>query len=274
MTNISNGCIFVLLCVWLIATSKPRAAVCFFGLPRSLNVTLTSISSRLIKPLSCQYDVDIFIHTFNKTTITNPRSNEHNAVIRPLDVMQLNATKVIIEEERNVLGTMPFEHCKRNGDPWNDQHQSLKNYMFQLYSLSRVTRLLTDTHVNYDLVVFARPDVYYFTPIDVEQTLHIKSTTLYAPSFHDWGGLNDRFGFGDYATMVAYGTRHRLLQSYCEIGRSAHAERFLLWYINQNNISVQRTPMLFGRVRANGVIWEIPDWQLNRTKPGLGFSIV
>ena len=56
---------------------KPRVALCFFGLTRSLSFTIDSIRLNLLKPLKDGgYEVDVFLHTYNLQRLDNPWTGE------------------------------------------------------------------------------------------------------------------------------------------------------------------------------------------------------
>jgi len=106
--------------------------------------------------------------------------------------------------------------------------------------------------------------VLFFTALDAQQVLHVRPNTVYVPPFANWDGTNDRFAFGTQDTMELYGSRFDKIGEYC-LTNQAHAERYLRWHLAANNVSLERTPMLFGRVRAPDALWERPVWSTQRT---------
>lgn len=262
--------VLILLTAIQIANMTPEVAVCFYGLPRAFNLTFESIVNRIIQPLRAMARVSIYIHTYDITSLTNDRSSEYNTPIRPTDALQLLPTKFIVEDENQVLGRLPSQFCMKHGDPWNNQYRSFRNFMAQLHSLRRLSELITQS--SYDAVVFARIDLYYFTPIDAVQVLRAATRTVYVPHFHNWNGTNDRFAFGKQDVMITYALRQLSIGQYC-VAFEAHAERYLLWYLLHNNITIKRTPMIFSRIRGNGGLWEQPTWQLNRNRATIPIEI-
>lgn len=262
--------VLFLITVIQTASTVPKVAICFYGLPRAFNLTLPSIVNRIIEPLRVMAHVSIYIHTYNVTTLTNDRSAEYNTSIRPTDALQLLPNTFILEDENQVLGMLPAQFCMKHGDPWNNQYRSFRNFMAQLHSLRRLSELISQNR--YDAVVFARIDLYYFTPIDAVQVLRAAAHTVYVPHFHNWNGTNDRFAFGKQNVMITYALRQLSIERYCVIFE-AHAERYLLWYLLNNNITIKRTPMMFSRIRGNGGLWEQPTWQLNRNRATIPIEV-
>lgn len=240
--------------------AKPRIAVCFFGLTRSLRTTSSLIHQRLLKPLKSVGVVDVFVHTYNLTHIVNPRSKEFNVTNSASDLLLLLPTASIVDDQTAFLNTVPSTLCKLRGDPWGDKFKSLSNLFCQLNSLDRVTSLFQD-HGPFDVVVFARPDVIYYTAIDAQQVISAATNTIYLPPFADYGGYNDRFAFGKPLVMAMYGKRQSRIAEYCKTNRP-HSETFIKWLIQQSGVSVKRTPILFGRMRSPDVIVERPSWQM------------
>lgn len=147
--------------------ARPRIAVCFFGLTRSLPTTAPLIHQRLLNPLKSVGDVEVFVHTYNLTHLTNSWSKEFNAPNRAQDLLLLLPTASIIDDQEIFLKTVPAKFCKLRGDPWNNNFTSVTNLLCQLNSLDRVTTLF-ESHGPFDVVVYARPDVIYYTPIDAQ----------------------------------------------------------------------------------------------------------
>jgi hypothetical protein len=244
-----------------------NVAVCFFGLTRSLYLTAPMIEQRLLAPLRRAANVSVFFHTYNLTVIHNTRSQEPSAANHHENMFLLRPDYWNVSDQDAYLASLPHDFCRQHGDAWRDNYQSHRNFMCQLNSLELVTDMLVAQAARrpFDAVVFARPDVLYYTPLDVEQVLRAADNTVYIPPFANWHDVNDRFAFGRFDVMTAYGYRHRAIADYCKT-RRAHAEEFLRWYLATNQLAIRRTPMLFGRIRATGVVWEQPTWGINRAK--------
>lgn len=250
------------------SSSPPRKyAFCFFGLTRSLYYTHHSIINRVFRKI--QQDngkVDIYLHTYNQKTISNPRSGENNVTLNPNEWRLLSPRQSIIDDpelfEISVIEPV-MDVVLRHGDILLEAppHPTLRNLLKQLFSLYRVTSLWSRQEQNYDLVFYLRPDVWFFNDInltDIHDALAGKEPAIYLPNFHQWGGVNDRFAFGPPQIMKIYGNRYLQAVNYSQY-YPLHAESFLKHLLESNNITMRMTDILFERVRSNGILWSIPE---------------
>ena len=270
---------------------QTKVAVCFFGLTRSLDVTVESIRRAIIDPLiQAEHDIEIFLHTYNASAVNNPRSEEINAVNNWEDWRLLQPDKMSWDAADEVKDRLYYPHEEAyllHGDPWDeDHHTSLKNLILQLYSLNRVTDFWRHRAKSFDVIIYARMDVWFFNKISMRD-LHAakgRSETCFAPAL-PWGaGLdwtNDMFAFGHPQAMLIWATRlHSALQFSKD--HRLHSESFLWNVLRNSSVEVQETPLLFARVRATKEIWAVPTEQDGRlvvphtdareVRPGLVFN--
>ena len=261
----------VLLCSVSCAAAAPLSvAVCFFGLTRSLHLTIDSIRHSILDPLWLNdVEVTIYLHTYNATSISNPRSNENNAAMDWQAFKLLRPFEWQIDDADAVSHELIDPHLSawlKHGDGWageTAEHTSLRNLLRQLYSISQVTKMWTQQAARFDLVLYLRSDVWFFNRLNVaefvEATKHPKR--LYTPKFHQWAGLNDRLAFGTPDVMSYYGSRLNAAMQFAQ-QQALHAERFLLHTATQAGLDISgRTNLLFERVRATGELWGIPTGQ-------------
>ena len=71
-------------------------------------------------------------------------------------------------------------------------------------------------------------------------------------------GYNDRFAFGHPKVMLPYGLRLRALLRFVET-HPVHAETFLKWCLDQEQVVVQPAKIRFTRVRSSGEMWSVPQ---------------
>ena len=234
--------------------SRPRIAICFFGITRSLHYTIGSIERRILRPAARQGETRIFAHFFRQAEIANARSGEfgrlradEHALLRP-DWLEL-------EEPDQCLAQHGFEVLKAHGDPWDDGFVSLRNLVHQLHSLDRVTGAALDWRP--DIVIFARPDLRYHEGLAGPLRRIRKATgdVALVPDWQHWrGGLNDRFALCTAPdAAAAYGRRVHRMTAYCEaVNGPLHAELLLRHCLEEAGVTIGTIPTLASRVRFDG----------------------
>lgn len=235
------------------APDRPlRVAVAFFGITRALALTLPSIRQCILEPArAIAGEMRTFGHFFTQDRIDNRRSGESGA-LDPEEFRLLMLDEVETEAPGACLEKHDFERMKRFGDAYRDGFASLSNLVHQLHSLDRVTRLARAWQP--DVVVFARPDLYYHDSFGPWLAgIGVGQDTLFLP---DWGwneGRNDRFAIaaGDRA-IAAYGGRVQRILRFCRLGRQAHSETLLKFAVK--GVPQRPVPLRANRVRSNETV--------------------
>jgi hypothetical protein len=230
-----------------------RIAVCFFGITRSLSLTISSIERHILQPARKRGRVTVCAHLFQQLDIENPRSGETGR-------MNLNEHELLLADRLELeppdlcLEAMGFETLRKYGDAWDDGFHSLRNLLHQLHSLDRVTALAEASDA--ETVVFVRPDLMYHDSIDyaLRSALRTKGPAIWLPNWHRNGGVNDRFSIAHgKAAIAAYGHRKAAAQLFCEKFQCAlHSERMLAWRLNQYEIAQEDIDMYASRIRIDG----------------------
>lgn len=233
---------------------KPRIAICFFGITRSLTHTIGSIEENILAPARELGEVRIFAHFFQQATIDNPRSGEKGALrqdeheLLPLDWLQLEEPEICLEQHG-------FEALKAFGDEWGDDFRSLRNLIHQLHSLQQVTEAAVEWAP--DVIVFARPDLRYMDSLkDVIQAALTRcdEAIAFIPDWqHATFGLNDRFAVLTPLAAYSYGTRVALMKEFCATRNTAlHSESLVRFALMKGSINVSYVPTKAARVRLDG----------------------
>lgn len=213
-----------------------------------------------------------FIHAqiSNKNTqgTTEDRTREFSewSVLKPRRLWvepQDEVDKLIFSEDN-------FRAHTIHGDAWNNSYSSLRNLLRQYYSLEQVTTLVETTvaaghAAKYDLIMYVRPDVFFLNKLDTKGLVEAAASeggegkpTVYIPDFSPAGGVNDRFAFGKPdAVMKYWGRRGRFAREYCK-SFPLHSEKFLAYVLSTNDVAIKYTNIVFGRVRANGKLYDYP----------------
>ncbi|WP_341632023.1 hypothetical protein [Sphingomonas agri] len=131
----------------------------------------------------------------------------------------------------------------------------MSNLLSQLYSLKQVWRLGELTSDEYDIYIFLRPDLEYLDPLEAKvvfgQILD-GGTDLVTPSWHQWGGLNDRFAFCSRKGAEAYALRLDLVEEFCAETGHLNAEELLSYVAAKTSLRLRYTNMRAMRIRADG----------------------
>ena len=232
-----------------------KVVICFFGLTRSLKYNIKYLQKNVFDVLKQNgFDYDIFIHTYKKIGIhNNIRAREKNIILDNNEYKLLNPKKYEIDDEDDINKKIPFDLYKSHGDPWKNKYLSFHNYIKQLYSLYCVTGLWENNKFDYDAAIYIRPDVIVTKPLNINNILEYKQNTIYIPNHHHYGGYNDRFAYGSINAMLTYGKRYEKGLQYSNKNKF-HAEKFLRYLLDENNMNVVLDNMIVCRLRSNNKI--------------------
>ena len=229
-----------------------RVAVVFFGITRSLRLTLPAITANVVGPArAIAREVRLFGHFFTQTSINNARSGEVGE-LDPEEYRLLELDAVETEAPGGCLEQYPMAEMQARGDIWGDDFASFRNLVHQLHSLRRATLLAEGFQPH--VVIFARPDLLYHDSmaeqLDFLGRAHRSFVLL--PDWSQWFGHNDRFALAKGETAIAaYGRRAERMGEYCALGKRLHAERFLKYALRDER--VRPVHLRASRVRSNGL---------------------
>jgi hypothetical protein len=236
-----------------------KVAICFFGQVKHYEHVADSVKRHIFDVLRADnYTFDIFAHTYNLTTFTNPRNRENNIPIDPRSlqrILNISDERVIYEEPDAADARFDIQTLLTAGDPWPENPTiSLRFMGRQLYSLMRVTGLWNSTRSKYKYCIYLRPDTVFRSDIDLKQLeLNLTEGTLSTPGFGKYGGINDRLAFGPPSAMEAYGRRgEHLIEYVLKMRRPSCAESYLEKYLELRSLTNVDSSILFYRVRADG----------------------
>lgn len=231
---------------------RPKIAIGFFGVTRSLKWTLPSIRENIIEPARQLGDVRLFAHLYQQTHITNPRSGEDDP-LDPEEYRLLECDEVRLEEPGHCLEAARYEWILSHGDAFHDGGKSLANLIHQLHSLQMVGRMINVWQP--DLVVLARPDLRYHDNLGNALRKQISRSARYisVPDWQWYGGVNDRIAIGSAQACHAYSHRIDLIPDYLhKTGGPLPAERFLRFSLNKHGLVPVAIRITASRVRAAG----------------------
>ncbi len=244
---------------------KPRIAIGFFGVTRSLKRTLPSIEENIIQPARQLGDVRLFAHLYQQTHITNPRSGE-NDPLDPEEYRLLDCDEVRLEQPGPCLEEARYDWVLSHGDAFHDGGKSLANLIHQLHSLKILGQMIDAWQP--DVVVLARPDLAYHDSLGPTIQRHLRSlpTALSLPDWQWYGGYNDRMAVGGSVAYRVCTNRLDMVPSYLQkTGGPLPAERFLKFCLHEQGIRPLPMSVRASRVRANG---NVVDENFGKTSIG------
>lgn len=218
----------------------------------------------MLLPLeNANFKVDRFMHTFTLKNINNRRSNEINETLYAFEAVLLEPfASVTYESQSRYLEEFRLsEWIWKRKDPFRDRWSSLRNLGCQLHSIHQVTLLWQNSGHEYDVIIYARPDVFFYNNIIVQDMENLISEcqslnpphAWFVPSFHRSGGINDRFAYGCSRAMAIWGHRIRDAKTFRDKEKwTVRPERLLKFVAKKNNVSVHYLSIAFTRIRASG----------------------
>ena len=248
--------------------------ICFYGLNRSLSITINSINKHLLEALkSNNIRYTIFGAFANIDNFSNTRSNEFNANT------ESNAEQLIdfesctyIDQESSDL-RIPWERVFQFGDFYNQinsgadihlKNSTTKNIFRSLFLL-KSSYALIPSELSHRPTIFLRPDLEILNKLDIPLYLSLlqkkpldrffgntDGVALF-PSWHSWDGLNDRFAICTSGNAsYTYANRFDFLLPYIEFSRHPiHPETFLFHVMRSSHVEcLPVINTLMSRVRA------------------------
>ena len=233
---------------------RPRIAIGFFGITRSLKWTLPSIQKNIIAPARELGETRLFAHFYQQGHISNPRTGEDQP-LDPNEYQLLGCDEVELEKPESCLAQANYEWILSHGDAFHDDGKSLANLIHQLHSLQHVGRMID--RWSPEVVVMARPDLIYHDSMHAEifKQLNRSKNYISIPNWQWYGGYNDRFCIGSQFSCQAYTNRFNLIRPYLEKADGPlPAERFLKFCLNQHGIIATPMRITASRIRSNGEV--------------------
>ena len=235
-----------------------RICVALFGLNRSLPWTHQSIDRCLLQPLKqAGASVKVFAHFNSPQNLNNPRSGETSGAFRNIGLERLRIDKVMVEPQNDEDTVEILTRFKRHNLQSNDLTGSThKNLINQYRSQLRVMQLIQESEgETVDAILFARPDLEYLDPLPAHETLPLIQSgkfDILTPTWHRWGGLNDRISLCNPRAALVYSGRLALLDEIMGLDEPMNAERILQYTVQKNNLKNGDLPIRAVRVRYTG----------------------
>lgn len=252
-----------------------KTALILFGvLHRSLGLTINEFRSVLLKSLQEDGEIDIFYHSWDTTSILNPRAGEDNVAIDPADIgrylPEANGVIDSVDEfDRSInweplFFRNPMRHCTTTEAA---AKVTLMNFRRTIESQARAWEYFERTKTKrYDRVVATRADLRFIRfrePSDqLRKALAEGATnrdsgfglTVWTPRINPWGGINDKFVLGSEEAVKVWCGRLACCDDWVRNGGPCNSEWLLMNWLQRNGVGVGLLDVVFQRVRANGKI--------------------
>jgi hypothetical protein len=139
-------------------------------------------------------------------------------------------------------------------DPWDTNYNSVDNFILAQYSKLRLTKMIEKNEINYDYILFMRPDCLYINNLPINFFQLVNNSSIVISNFHLYGKIpfNDRFCITNINTYKIYGEVFNLLLDISKI-QPLHSETILGEVMTNNNLKIILVAFHFCRGRFNGV---------------------
>jgi hypothetical protein len=250
-------------------------ALLFFGVGRQfLDVAFPSIQKFI---LDVNPDCDIFVHSYNVTTI---QSDSTSHPYDPNDIFifskhysqRCRSIEFDTEDEFRAVHNMNYYRLlfPQPAFGWSFP-TSMDNMIHQWHSIARVWASMsryearTSFSVQYHRVGLFRLDLKYAHPIPIDDGDAVIPSMMYIP--HVWNGLNDRIFFGVRSYAEIWATKRfdavdgyiklqktrQTKSSYGEVLSGLHSENFLAYLMTEKfQFPLIQRDMCFYRTRSDG----------------------
>jgi len=238
-------------------TPKPKVAILFFGLTRSLRKIYNNLKEKIFDELTNNgFEYDIFIHTYilenpyinkwSKENITN-YDNEAYKILNPKYYLLENQNKV--ESKLNIKA-----YCTKLGNwagcaqtPFMKQYL-VRNMILALHSKKMVTKMFAEKKDEYDYVIITRPDQKYNSKLNVrvfdllvtnnnDNQIDKNEKNIIIPQEHSYHGYNDRFCITRPNNAIKYGYAFDMLLAY-SLKKSIVSEVFMKDYLTHLKLNI------------------------------------
>ena len=251
-----------------------KTAVLFHGLvQRSLPHVIGSIRECLLAPLEARGEVRIFHHTWDVPRLENQRAGEVRDAPDPGEIGRLlPESEGDIDDEEAFVRAFDWSDAfadnpmRHHGVPGQAAGATLKNLVLTAHSAERVFDRYAASGFAADLVVVSRADLGFLKRLEVPDPL--AEWSVYVPSFHGWGGVNDRFAFGKPQAMEIYSRRSAFLEGWLLNPGRRNPEWVLMRWLKWHRVAVHGIGFPFRRVRADGSIFPL-DREISASGSGM-----
>lgn len=241
-----------------------RTTVLLFGLvQRSLRHVIGELRRNLLEPIAGKGDIEIIYHTWKTGPLLNTRAGESGEIVEPEEIASLlPEARGRLDSEEEFVKLIDWQHVHQVNPMRHhcaDEESSrvaIRNVLLTLHSLEMAfDTWQSQSSGEADLVVASRADLRFLLPLVLPE--RISEWTVYLPQFHGWGGVNDRFAFGNKESMEVYARRSAFFDGFMLHPSCRNPEWVLMKWLERNKLRVMATDVVFQRVRADGGVFPL-----------------
>jgi hypothetical protein len=215
-----------------------KIALCLSGHLRNFEKAYPSLFFYLIK----NYDVDVFIHTWDKLGFSCRFKTDrtlNDTSTKEVEIKTLYKPKSMIIEPSDFV-----EDLKRQGDEYAPHLRNepkhvghMASMFYKIYACNELkNKYQRDTGTEYDWVIRCRADLIFQS--NVEMPKEKKAGAIWTPralSSADW--CNDQFAIGGPNEMDLYSSAFFDIPEYFRAGGEFYPEKFLVWALQKKKLT-------------------------------------
>lgn len=209
-------------------------SVVIAGFPRCPQISLPRLAGSLERSLSpLPYKLDFRYHLI---MATQPEGAHREELLQTLAKTSTDRTGVDVKtytDKPSSFGTAEMERFSsliRNPYPRHSR-KSVTNHLRLIGLLSRICPEL-DGDVN----IFIRADLVPVGPIHLERYISLAHDSIVTPSWHTWGGVNDRVAIVPQHLTAKYFDRLSAAGESLRSGQPIHGETFLAKVLEDTSV--------------------------------------
>jgi hypothetical protein len=237
-----------------------KIAICYWGMTRSTKYVYNSHFDNLFNILkNSSIDYTVFMHTWKV-------EKDQNIIWENISDIQIDYEEYTllkpdfykIEEQKLFTDQLNFSdyfdrelYDKYGGDTHHEwRPQLIMNHLCALESQKRVYQMVNDTNMNFDFIIFIRPDVQIFNALDIN--IFNNEFDIIIPSYDHYEGFNDRFAILPLNNTSNYACRIDEIKEFRKNNGRIVSEKYVKFIIDKYYKNLKFIDFHMKIVRPNG----------------------